>query len=268
MIFDEVVTITENKKLNGKYFKLTFQSSRLSRKAEPGQFLNVLIEEGMDPFLRRPFSYYRIRGSRIEILYEILGKGSGLLAKKKKGDEIRVLGPLGRGFSTGKTKRKRILVAGGCGLPPLVFLAERYGAEFLLIGARSRGEVMPKRELKLVKAKVLYSTDDGSYGTKGLVTRLLEDLLKNYRPSNFFIQTCGPRMMMQAVMDLARRKRISGEASLDENMACGIGACLGCVVKTKDGFVPSCTEGPVFRFDEIKESLASKDFRDRSRCRH
>lgn len=253
-MIDQWVSIAENRKVNGKYFKLVFKSKALARGVKPGQFLNVLINPSQDPFLRRPFSYYRVLGDRIEILYEILGKGTAILAKKKKGDELKVLGPLGLPFQQKLPKnKKRILVAGGVGVPPLVFLAEHFPAEAVLIGAKSREEVLPKSELAKIKGEVLYATDDGSYGKKGYVTVLLQEILKKEKPDNLFIQTCGPKPMMQAVLNAAAACRIEGEASIDNTMACGVGACLGCMVKTPHGWIPSCTEGPVFNFKEIVE---------------
>lgn len=265
---DEPVVILENHKVNEKYFKLAFRSRALSRGASPGQFLNLAIDEpplvptfpsiGLVPFLRRPFSYYRVQGDRIEILYEILGIGTAVLAGKKKGDRFRAMGPLGKPFSTEIKKKKRVLVAGGVGVPPLVFLAERFPVDYVLIGCKSKKEVLPKKELVRVKGKISYATDDGSFGTKGFVTGLLEKILKKESPSQLFIQTCGPKVMIQAVLEIARQRDIDGEASVDETMACGVGSCLGCMVKTPEGWTPSCTHGPVFRFNEL-ESIISND---------
>lgn len=251
-LFDETVTILENKKINGKYFKLAFQSVPLSKNVQPGQFLQIRIQDSNDPYLRRPFSYYRILGQRIEILYEILGRGTGILSTKEKGETLQVMGVLGNGFSTALGKKKRILVAGGVGLPPLVFLAERYPAEALLIGTKSKLEVLPKTELRKVKARTLYSTEDGSYGRKGLVTGILEKILMKEDPKDLFIQTCGPKRMMAAVIALARKYGIEGEASWDETMACGVGACLGCMVKTTSGLQRACADGPVFPFKDLE----------------
>ncbi len=252
---DLPVRILENKRINGKYYKLVFRSKRLAARVEPGQFLNLQIVPGTDPFLRRPFSYYRLEDERIEILYEVLGRGTALLAARAKGDGLRISGPFGRAFKKNLGKKKRILVAGGVGVPPLVFLSERYGCDYLLIGTKSREEVLPKRELAGVRGKILYATNDGSYGLKGYVTKLLENLIKNFPAKEIFIQTCGPGVMMQAVIDIARREGLEGEASVDKPMACAVGACLGCMVKTPSGWVPSCTEGPVFKFQDICERL-------------
>ena len=251
---DESVTILSNQKINEKYYKLTFASTGLSRNVVPGQFLHMKIDQGKDPYLRRPFSYYRVSGKKIEVLYEVLGYGTQVLCQKKKGDAVKIMGPLGKGFSAKIGKKGRILVAGGVGVPPLVFLAEKYPTSYLLIGTKSKAELMPKAELKKVKAKTLYTTEDGSCGVKGRVTLLLEKILMDQDPSRFFIQTCGPKPMMQAVMAIAAKYGVQGEASWDESMACGVGACLGCMVKTKTGLVRACVDGPVMPFSDMEIS--------------
>ena len=254
-MYDELVSIIENKKVNDEYYKLIFSSERLSKKVLPGQFINIQIEDHTGLLLRRPFSYYRISGKKIEVLYEILGRGTGLLAQKRKGHKLKVLGPLGRPFSQNIKGKKRILIAGGVGVPPLVYLAETVKEnpknQFLFIGCKSKKEVLPKKELANVKGEIRYATDDGSYGQKGFVTVLLHDLLKKENPKSLFIQTCGPNVMMSAVRNIAKEFGVEGEASIDERMACGVGACLGCVVETHEGFKTSCVEGPVFSFSAL-----------------
>ena len=250
--YDEDVPLLENKKVNGKYFKLVFHSPNLSKNIKPGQFLHVRVNQGQDPFLRRPFSYFRASSGKVEILYEVLGQGTSILSGKKKGDVLRVMGPLGNAFTRDLGKKKRILVAGGVGVPPLVFLAEKYSTAYLLIGTKSKAELMPKSELKKVRAKVLCSTEDGSYGTEGRVTLLLEEILKKQHPGEFFIQTCGPKPMMESVIMIAAKYGVEGEASWDESMACGVGACLGCMVKTRGGLKRACADGPVFKFEDLE----------------
>lgn len=250
---DVLVTIDENKKVNEKYFKLVFTSPELARNVEPGQFIQVQIEPTQDPLLRRPFSYYRVIGDRIEVLYEILGRGTGLLSRKSPGDQLQILGPLGKCFRQDIGSKKRVLVAGGIGVPPLIFFAEKFAADFILIGAKSKQEILPEAELADVDAEIQYATNDGSYGVKGFVTVLLEQLIKQHAPADLYIQTCGPKPMMRAVLEFALKHGVEGQASLDETMACGVGACLGCMVSTHDGLVPSCVEGPVFNFSCIKE---------------
>lgn len=252
-MYDETVQIEQNAKVNGEYYQLVFHSKNLAQNVQPGQFLNLKINSGTDPFLRRPFSYYRVSASgRVEILYEVLGKGTHELTKKRPGESILAMGPLGKPFTAALNPgQKRILVAGGVGVPPLVFMAEKFKTDFLLIGARSKRELLPKSELSKIKAEILYSTDDGSVGHHGFVTELLKALIEKEYAKDFFIQTCGPMPMMQRVIQLAHDFSIPGEASMDKNMACGVGACLGCMVKTKSGWRTSCKEGPVFKFEEI-----------------
>lgn len=254
-MYDETISVLENKKINNKYYKLVFSSPRLSKKVSPGHFLNIQIENHQGLLLRRPLSYYRVSGSRVELLYEILGRGTALLAQKRKGHELKALGPLGRPFSQNLMGKKRILVAGGVGVPPLIYLAETLKEnpkhQLLLIGCKSKNEVLPKKELAKVKCEIRYATDDGSYGRKGFVTALLQEVLKKEDPKSIFIQTCGPNVMMNAVRILAQEFGVEGEASVEERMACGVGACLGCVVETHDGFKTSCVDGPVFSFSEL-----------------
>ncbi len=257
MLTDENVILLENRPVNGKYFKLTFRSRRLSRRVQPGQFLHIQIRpDWVDPFLRRPFSYYRVDKDRIEVLYEVLGRGTALLAGLGRGSTLRVMGPLGKPFTQRIPKKKRVLVAGGVGVPPLVFLAEKNPVDYLLIGTKSKAEVLPKKELARAHTKILYATNDGSYGTRGFVTVLLKEIILREDAENLFIQTCGPTPMMNAVMEMARRAGIPGEASMEETMACGVGACLGCMVKTIEGWAPSCIEGPVFCFDRLERTHA------------
>lgn len=251
MPYEETITILENRKINEKYFKLRFSAKKISRNVQPGQFLNLQLRPSIDPFLRRPFSYYRVGTGQFEVLYEILGRGTQMLAQKKKGEQLRAIGPLGRPFTAKVKNKKRILIAGGVGVPPLVFLAEQEKVDYLLIGTKSKREVMPKSELRNVKAEILYSTNDGSHGKKGFVTALFEDLLKIVTPAKQFIQTCGPNVMMEAVIKIALKHGIEGEASVEKTMACGVGACLGCMVKTYEGWRTSCVEGPVFAFGKL-----------------
>ncbi|MFH0985541.1 MAG: dihydroorotate dehydrogenase electron transfer subunit [Candidatus Omnitrophota bacterium] len=250
--YDEDVLLLENKKVNEKYFKLVFRSKALSKDIKPGQFLHVRVNQGQDPFLRRPFSYFRVSPGRVEVLYEVLGRGTSILSGKKKGDFLRVMGPLGNAFTKDLGKKKRILVAGGVGVPPLVFLAEKYPTAYLLVGTKSKAELMSKSELKKVRAQLLFTTEDGSYGTKGRVTLLLEEILKDQHPEEFYIQTCGPKRMMEAVIAIAAKYGVEGEASWDESMACGVGACLGCMVKTRTGLKRACADGPVFKFEDLE----------------
>lgn len=254
-MIDTWVEIEDNRKVNLSYYKLVFRSRRLALGVKPGQFLNLQTGNTGSPFLRRPFSYYRRVKNKIEILYEVVGKGTAQLAQMKKGNVLKALGPLGKPFTFDIKKKKRVLIGGGVGVPPLIFLAEvkPQRGDYLLIGTKSKKEVLPSREFSRVKAKILCSTDDGSYGQKGFVTELLKEIIRCEDKRNLYIQTCGPTPMMQEVMKIAQKEGIAGEVSVEKTMACGLGVCLGCMVKTPEGWLPSCTQGPVFKFEDILE---------------
>jgi dihydroorotate dehydrogenase electron transfer subunit len=197
-----------------------------------------------------------------------VGTGTELLSTKKPGESLDLLGPLGHGFDVHKPvteHRTPILIAGGMGVAPLLFLAERLAGRGgpkarVLIGARTAKQILCEKEFKKYSCDVTIATDDGSRGHKGLVTELLTSHLltvncqhpalseKPVSPSGVLstIYACGPKPMLQAVSGIAREHVLAAQLSLEAHMACGIGACLGCVVKTKAGYERVCKEGPVF----------------------
>src|SRR3989338_3332195 len=248
---DQSVTVSENKKLTPHLYKISFNSPALAKLLKPGHFLQVAVTETYDPFLRRPFTIYRLKGSRIEILYEVVGRGSDILARKKEGDRLKVMGPLGNVFNL-KKNRVNVAVGGGVGIAPFIFLGQRMKIDHFLMGARSKDGLLPKSEVGALWGKAKFSTEDGSAGTKGFVTRCLEEVIRETKDQKrLYIYTCGPKAMMKAVMQLAAKHGVEGEASLDERIACGVGACLGGVVETKEGRKTSCREGTVFPFEKL-----------------
>jgi len=261
-----------NKKVKGNYFHLAIQAPRITKQALPGQFLNIRVNDSCEPLLRRPFSIHRVSGSSLEILYEVVGKGTEILSQRKPGDYLDVVGPLGSGFNLipNTYNQTPILVAGGMGVAPLVFLVEKLkeSKPFLLIGAKTKSQILCEKEFKQLGCSVKIATDDGSRGFKGKVTELLEKILVAGRRSQVagrkikklvacdlrpetIIYACGPRPMLKEISRISQEYRIPAQISLEEHMACGIGACLGCVVKTRQGFQRVCKEGPVFKADEI-----------------
>ena len=238
--------------------------------AIPGQFIQVYCREnGTDPLLPRPLSLFRIdsqanaAGSNQaaqknwEILYKKVGRGTTWLSQRRAGEDLEVLGPLGRGFSppeeeTGKPKRV-LLIAGGIGMPPLFALSEELSKEkaeiTLFYTGRRRQDLLFLEEWRGLANRLYLATEDGSAGLRGLVTDLLRE--KVQPQSADFYYACGPRPMLQAVQGLMRTLKIQGELSLEERMACGIGACLGCVTKTTNGYKRVCRDGPVFPADEV-----------------
>lgn len=256
--------IIHNEKLRGNYWHCILEAPLITKKAKPGQFLNIKLSGGLKPFLRRPFSIHNISGSKLGILYEVLGKGTKALAGKKKGEYLDIIGPLGNGFDYRKTGKPsgqiNILVAGGIGVAPLLFLSKKIKVKdkIVLIGAKTKNQILCEKEFKDSGCDVKIATDDGSAGFKGRVTDLLKNILQNQGQSPWLrrhrqggdspltIYACGPKPMLKAVSDIAEKENLSAQISMEEHMSCGIGACLGCVVKTKKGLERVCKEGPVF----------------------
>ena len=265
--FQLKVKIISNKRLKDNYWHLEFESGVIARRASPGQFVNIRVSDGFEPLLRRPISIHRA-GSQIEILYEVIGRGTQILSQRRPGEYLDVIGPLGNGFffnsRTQELKNSRtIIVAGGMGVAPLVFLAEKLTKPraqnlkprtLVLIGAKTKAKVLCAKEFKEFGCEVKIATDDGSRGFKGRVTELLKQiLLKNSKTKKLknLIYACGPRLMLKATAEIARENKVSSQLSLEEHMACGIGACSGCVVSTKSGYKRVCKDGPVFSGEEL-----------------
>ena len=227
--------------------------------AKPGQFVMVRIGTENSPLLRRPFSLFGLirekrRATGIEILYKVVGKGTELLSCCKEGDRLSVIGPLGNTFSISDSCRRLILVAGGVGVPPIRFLAtslleneSRPDICRVFIGGRSKEDLACITEFDLPGFMLEVSTDDGSLGHHGLVTRSLEKSLDK-DPADL-ICACGPEGMLKAVSSIAAGRNISCMVSIEAMMACGMGACLGCAVRIVDDkahYRHVCVDGPVF----------------------
>lgn len=248
-----IYKVLSNRKLCPKFYCLAFDAPAVARNVKPGQFVHLRTAEGFEPFFRRPFSVYRSL-KHVEILYEAIGPGTKLLAEKKKGDAIDVVGPVGTPFTLPSKEIKQVvMVAGGIGIAPFLALTDilkkRKLELILLYGGRTKDHVYPMKEFKENGCKVFVTTDDGSVGVKGRVSNLFTKI--NDNPQTTMIYTCGPHAMMKAVQDLAREKKLKGEAACEEVMACALGACLGCSIKTTSGYKTVCYEGPVFDLGEV-----------------
>ncbi|MDI6790430.1 MAG: dihydroorotate dehydrogenase electron transfer subunit [Thermodesulfobacteriota bacterium] len=249
------VTVLENRFAAPGVYRLRIEVPAIARVAHPGQFLMLRVGQTLDPLLRRPFSIHAVHDSRtIDILYRVIGKGTNLLTAIKKGGRLDIVGPLGRGFSW-KEGSPSLLVAGGIGIAPLFFLAQTItqngaGAKTsVFIGARNKTELLCVKELKAMGLQVEAATEDGSRGKKGLITDLITNRVAASRP---VIYSCGPYPMLHAVASLAMQYGLSCQVSLESFMACGLGACLGCVAEMRNGdLVRVCKEGPVFDAYEV-----------------
>ena len=247
------LVIKEMQQVNANCVLLVMTSETPFPDVRPGQFAELRIDKTPTVMLRRPISVHSFDAVKNEIgfLVQIVGDGTKWLGSLKVGDKVNTLLPLGNGFTMPSTPGKKyLLVGGGVGSAPLYYLAEELkkgGHEFtILIGARSAKDLY-LREAYEALGRVEYTTEDGSLGEKGFVTN--HSLLAEKYD---YIYTCGPKPMMMAVARYARENNIACEVSLENKMACGLGACLCCVEDTKEGHKCVCTDGPVFSIDELK----------------
>jgi dihydroorotate dehydrogenase electron transfer subunit len=261
MLFQEFA-IQHIKPIAADIYLLRFTSGPIAVQSRPGQFVMVRPPKFLEPLLPRPFSIHRVQGDQVELLFKVVGQGTRQLADLNKGDLLEVRGPLGQGFNF-NINQNPILVAGGMGVAPLLFLAETWRHSQkknpkwsfkLFIGARNKAELLFLKEFEQAGAEVFAATEDGSYGRKGLVTQLLAMTIKKPSP-NPTLFVCGPNPMLKMVRNWAVQKKIPCQLSLETHMACGLGACLGCAVARKEGsgfsYVKVCQEGPVFEAREV-----------------
>ncbi|MDR1631620.1 MAG: dihydroorotate dehydrogenase electron transfer subunit [Dysgonamonadaceae bacterium] len=246
-------TVKENILFNGnEYCLLKLGLEEKIPEILPGQFVQVLIEDSSTTFLRRPISVHFVDKEKNELwlLVQVIGNGTRKLSKLKKGNHLNLIYPLGNSFTLPGKSGKFLLIGGGIGTAPLLYLGAclrelGYKHEFLL-GAKTEKDILQINEFGRF-GKVYITTEDGSAGEKGYVTN--HSILQS---ADFdFIYTCGPKPMMAAVTRYAREKGIACEVSLENTMACGIGACLCCVEKTVRGNVCVCTEGPVMNINQL-----------------
>ncbi len=234
-------------------FVLSVQSNALWDRSQAGQFAMVRpMAWNSDPLLPRPLSILQAEEGKVSFLVRRVGKGTSLIAELKQGDEISLLGPLGTPFPQHDSSRQWILVGGGVGIAPLLMWARqaqhREGRPTLIYGARAARELV-LLDQALSCSKVEVTTEDGTGGTKGLVTDKLAELAagSNHVPTGTSVLTCGPWAMMERVAEIAEQAGWPCFVSLEARMACGRGICLGCSVPTSDGdFVTVCRQGPVF----------------------
>ena len=225
----------------------------------PGQFIMLRVSDDSDPLLGRPFGISGFkkgrRGAEVEIMYRVVGRGTGIMESWMPGRSVVFLGPLGRGFSLPPEGSSSLLVAGGVGLPPLLSLAREMEARdrveemSLIYGEASSDRLVDVASGMLPDLRIETCTEDGSCGTAGLVTDLLQ-VRDSGRECHLFV--CGPNPMMKAVLDIAGKRCLSAQYSLEARMACGFGVCSGCAVKLASGvYERVCREGPVFNGSDL-----------------
>jgi dihydroorotate dehydrogenase electron transfer subunit len=246
--------VVSKSNLNNLHYLLRLKLQEKLPDILPGQFAEVLVENSTATFLRRPISIHNVdfEKNTLDLYVKCVGKGTAKLRTLIPGDTLNLVYPLGNGFGL-DFAGEALLIGGGCGVAPLLYLAKNLkqaGKKVtVLIGARTADELSETEEYEKTGTLFL-STEDGSAGEKGMVTQnsLIRNDLKNFGK----IFCCGPELMMKAVASIAKINNISCEVSLENTMACGIGACLCCVTETTEGNKCVCTEGPVFNINELK----------------
>ena len=252
-IFTEL--LKKEKIIEGLY-KFSVKADEIVALSKPGNFIEIRINENLDPFLRRPISIYNLdkENGILEFIFQVKGKGTELLAKKNVGDFIDIIGPLGNGTFKFEEYNNLAVIGGGIGIFPLYELSKKKKKAnkkvYTYLGFRNKDLVTLENEFKNVSNELTLTTDDGSYANSGFAINYLEqDLEKNNIDC---IYACGPLPMLKAVKKLAKEKNIPCQISLEEKMGCGLGVCLGCAVKTATSTVENpeyihvCKAGPVF----------------------
>jgi len=261
--------VLSNQEISPGYFRMKILAPGYNKLASPGQFVMFRVQRSLPPLLRRPFGIFRAGflpadcegmppKEFIELIYKVVGSGTEIMQGLHQGEPVELLGPLGEGFDLGEPDEEKILVGGGIGLVPLYMLAEKMvntSRVRLLMGGRTRDDIITVTEFERLGVETYVSTEDGSLGEEGLVTRVLERKLEKYPKSTVF--ACGPMPMIEAVQKICFERGVPLQVSLEALMACGVGACLGCVVKGAEHteadphYLCTCTRGPVFRAEEL-----------------
>jgi len=245
--------VTENTRLSTNYVLLKMTAPSTLPDMFPGQFAELLVDGSQKTFLRRPISINFVDKERNEVwfLIQIVGDGTRRLAEVIPGNTVNVMFPLGNSFTMPQTPSENVLlVGGGVGTAPMLYLGEQIAKNgckpTFLLGARSQNDLLQLTEFAIY-GDVYTTTEDGTHGEKGYVTQ--HSILNRIQFDQIY--TCGPKPMMMAVAKYAKERNISCEVSLENTMACGIGACLCCVENTIEGHLCVCTEGPVFNINKL-----------------
>ena len=246
--------VIENTALNSTNFLIKLQSDNNLPEINPGQFVNIEVENCREIFLRRPFSVFEVDYSinTLSLIVKILGRGSQKLTEISSGESISMVYPLGRSFTNPAKNDKILAIGGGSGVAPMLFLAKESGVDSknvdILLGARNREDHIDVSDYSEF-GNLHFTTEDGSFGEKGFVTH--HPVFQNISDYNK-VYACGPLAMMKAIGNIAKSKQIFCEVSLENLMACGFGVCLCCIEPTQKGNLCVCTEGPVFNVNELK----------------
>jgi dihydroorotate dehydrogenase electron transfer subunit len=250
-MLEQTAEIVANERDTDLYFLLVVRAPRIAPLVQPGQFAHIRISPMKEALLRRPFSIFRADADTLSFLYKSVGRGSDMLSRMRRGEDLSLIGPLGHGFTVPRAGGETpLLVAGGYGMAALYLLAQRSPQKgIVFVGGRRGVDILCEAEFRALGWEVRVATEDGSLGEKGFVTQpLLAELRRGATGRKLF--ACGPTPMLKAVGRIAEEIKVPAELSMDEHMCCGVGVCLTCVIpiKTEGGweYQRTCTEGPVF----------------------
>jgi len=250
----ELLPVVKHEQLTPTVYALHLRSKYIADTIQPGQFVNIKVQQSNYPLLRRPFSVASKEDDTIAIIFDVVGEGTHILSKKEPGDIIDVLGPLGRPFTMPGLESIPVLVAGGLGMAPMPILTQTLAGHGItnvttFLGARSKDYLI---DYKL--KNVHYATDDNSKGFHGTVVALLDAWLSAVEEKKVTVYACGPNPMLRALQITLRKKSVQGQVSLECVMACGVGLCQGCPVASADSdrkFKLVCKDGPVFDIHSV-----------------
>jgi len=254
---DYIAIIKSNELVAQGTYLMTLELTEACLEAQPGQFVMLRVASGTDPLLRRPFSIAGFdRNGALQILYRVVGKGTHLMSTWKQGMSTEVLGPLGRGFELPPTPHTSVMVAGGIGVAPLLFLLQRTSplSTIVLMGARTGKELISIQGLIPKGIDMRVATEDGTRGQRGMVTDLVDSALNGLEPNKSTVYACGPQPMLKKISAICANRGFPCQVSIEAMMACGVGACQGCVVRAKGEerqYYHVCKDGPVFDIKEI-----------------
>jgi dihydroorotate dehydrogenase electron transfer subunit len=246
----EIAPVTANTELMPQAHLLRLESPQIASLAQAGQFVMVRCGEEEEYQLRRPLSIHQREDKSLVLLFTVVGKGTQWLSQCQAGDKLDLVGPLGNGFAIHPGSHNLLLVAGGIGIAPLVFLAQQalnQGCSVtLLLGAPTTSQLYPQHFLP-PEVRLVTTTEDGTAGRKGMIT----DLLPDFTSGADQVFACGPTPMYQSMAKQKSLKNKPVQISLEVRMGCGLGICYGCTVKTKSGLRQVCKDGPIFDLNDI-----------------
>ena len=244
--------MVETIQFNKNIYIQKIHSLELSAIIKPGQFLNIRVSENSFPLLRRPFSICDVEGEHIYLMFNILGEGTKILAKKNPGDLVDILGPLGNGFKIDGDFETAIIVAGGLGAAPFPYLTRKLidkKSIISFVGGRTMDDVITYN-----LENSFTSTDNGSFGFNGTVVQLLENNLEKFNDKSVKVFACGPNRMLRALKELCLKHNLDCEVSTECAMACGFGICQGCSIESttqSEKYLLVCKDGPVFNIKDV-----------------